>query len=627
MEKLWDDFIFKFELWDDFEKETWEMIKARRPYDLFSEFWKGIKKRPWAGKCMKEVVKLFMEIPMDFNKKLWKRRMKLSPEGFMKELLKLFKGIPWTKRNEEFWEDFFNEFWKRIKRMPWAEEFVDEMWYQINKMERRWYDFDKAILSKERLLSKGFEINNDIDRNTDIVIDDRTDIDRNNDIVIDDRTDIDRNTDIVIDDRTDIDRNNDIGIDDRTDIKKNTDIVIDDRTDIDKNNDIDRNNDIRNKNFSHLWVLCEICYQNNYKQFLKLKMNICEYCDSHLKMDSSDRIELSIDFGTWDPMDEDMVSMDPIAFDLAEEPYHSDSEEEPLYYYVYSIEKEEEEGPLYYVYSIEKEEGPSFYSDSEEKEESYSYPYYSDSKEEEELESYSYSSDSDSGEELYSYSFYSDSEEKEEEEEEEEEEQPYIDRIDSYQRETGLTEAVQTGIGQLKSIPTAIAVMDFKFIGGSMGSVVGEKMTRLIEHATYKSLPLMIACASGGARMQEGSLSLMQMAKISSASYTFQLDKKSFYISMLTSPTTGGVTASFGTLGNIIITEPNTLIAFAGKRVIEELLKTEVPEGSQESEYLFEKGLFDPMVPRNLLKGLLGELFLCHSCFSLNPSSKQKIKV
>jgi len=147
-------------------------------------------------------------------------------------------------------------------------------------------------------------------------------------------------------------------------------------------------------------------------------MNICEHCGHHLKMSSSDRIELLIDPGTWVPMDEDMVSVDTIEFPLEEESYK--------------------------------------------------------------------------------------------------------DRIDSYQRKTGLTEAVQTGTGQLNGIPIAIGVMDFQFMGGSMGSVVGEKITRLIEYATNRFLPLILVCASGGARMQEGSLSLMQMAKIASALYDYQ---------------------------------------------------------------------------------------------------------
>nr|YP_010290350.1 acetyl-CoA carboxylase carboxyltransferase beta subunit [Anarthria humilis]ULQ64116.1 acetyl-CoA carboxylase carboxyltransferase beta subunit [Anarthria humilis] len=197
------------------------------------------------------------------------------------------------------------------------------------------------------------------------------------------------------------------------------------------------------------------------------------------------------------------------------------------------------------------------------------------------------------------------------------EEESYKDRLNSYQRETGLTEAVQTGIGRLNGISIAIGVMDFQFIGGSMGSVVGEKITRLIEYATHRSLPLIIVCASGGARMQEGSLSLMQMAKISSVLYKYQLIKKSFYVSILTSPTTGGVTASFGMLGDSIIAEPNAYIAFAGKRVIEETLHVEVPEGVQETEYLFHKGSFDSIVPRNLLKDVLTDLFLLHGFFPL----------
>jgi len=166
---------------------------------------------------------------------------------------------------------------------------------------------------------------------------------------------------------------------------------------------------------------------------------------------------------------------------------------------------------------------------------------------------------------------------------ESEEDIPYMDKVDSYQRKTGLTDAVQTGIGQLDGIPVALAVMDFEFIGGSMGSVVGEKITRLIQYATRKSLPLIICCASGGARMQEGSFSLMQMGKISSTLLNFQFHENLFLVSLLTSPTTGGVTASFGMLGDIIIGEPDATIAFAGKRVIEEVMKIEVPEGVQEA--------------------------------------------
>eukprot|EP01018_Ginkgo_biloba_P040937 Gb_17284 [translate_table: standard] len=152
------------------------------------------------------------------------------------------------------------------------------------------------------------------------------------------------------------------------------------------------------------------------------------------------------------------------------------------------------------------------------------------------------------------------------------EDELHIDRITFYQIRTGLTDAIQIGIGRLNGIPIAIGVMDFKFMGGSMGSVVGEKMTCPIEHATKESLPLIMVSASGGARMQEGSFSLIQMAKISSALYIHQLEKNLLYVSILTYPTTGGVTASFGMLGDIIIIEPKAYMEFADKRVIEQTL-------------------------------------------------------
>nr|YP_009731763.1 acetyl-CoA carboxylase beta subunit [Siphonostegia chinensis]QHR84957.1 acetyl-CoA carboxylase beta subunit [Siphonostegia chinensis] len=270
--------------------------------------------------------------------------------------------------------------------------------------------------------------------------------------------------------------------------------------------------------YRHLWVQCqnEDCYGLNYKKVFLEKMNICEHCGDHLEMNSSERIQVLIDPGTWYPMDEDMIVMDGIELSANDE--------------------------------------------------------------------------------------------------------TYSDRIDSYQRDTGLTEAVQTGVGQINGIRIAIGVMDFEFIAGSMGCTVGEKITRLIEYATYHFLPLILVCASGGARMQEGSLSLLQMAKISSALYNYQLKTKLLYVSILTSPTTGGVTASFGMLGDIIIAEPNAYIAFAGKRVIEETLHIEVPEGIQETENLFDKGSFDLIVPRTLLKSVLSELFKLHAFLPVNSN-------
>ncbi|KAG5512819.1 hypothetical protein RHGRI_038787 [Rhododendron griersonianum] len=148
----------------------------------------------------------------------------------------------------------------------------------------------------------------------------------------------------------------------------------------------------------------------------------------------------------------------------------------------------------------------------------------------------------------------------------EEDDQTYQERLNSNQSETGLPEAIQTGIGELNGLPLALGVLDFQFIAGTMGSAVGEKITRLIEYATREFLPLIIVCASGGARIHEGSFSLMQMGKIACALYNYQLDAKRFYISILASPTTGGVTASFGMLGKVVIAEPEATIAFADVR-------------------------------------------------------------
>lgn len=177
----------------------------------------------------------------------------------------------------------------------------------------------------------------------------------------------------------------------------------------------------------------------------------------------------------------------------------------------------------------------------------------------------------------------------------------YSKRLKDMRSKTGLHDAVQTGVGKIGGVNIALGVMDFRFMGGSMGSVVGEKLTRLIEVATSKKLPIIIICASGGARMQEGMLSLMQMAKVSSALYRHK-QLNLLYISVLTSPTTGGVTASFAMLGDLIIAEPNALIAFAGRRVIEQTIRQDLPFNFQTSEYLFDHGFIDLIVPRTELK-------------------------
>ncbi len=366
----------------------------------------------------------------------------------------------------------------------------------------------------------------------------------------------------------------------------------------------------RPKNYSHLWVQCEDCYGLNYKKYFKSKLNICEHCGCHLQMTSSDRIELLIDPDTWVPMDEDMQSVDPIEFDSVE------PDPEPINFLDLDWDwskvdlSEYDCSEFYWGESVDPRE--LYSSESGDPSESVSYEFDSDEFEFDWDEFEFASSESVDLSEL-DWSESDSSESVDPSELDSEEEKTYIDRLYSYQEETGLTEAVQTGTGQLNGISLAMGVMDFRFIGGSMGSAVGEKITRLIEYAAKNSLPLILVCASGGARMQEGSLSLMQMAKISSALYDYQLNKKLFFVSILTSPTTGGVTASFGMLGDIIIAEPNAYIAFAGKRVIEETLNIEVPEGSQEAEFLFDKGLFDLIVPRNFLKTVLNELFHLHA--------------
>ena len=187
----------------------------------------------------------------------------------------------------------------------------------------------------------------------------------------------------------------------------------------------------------------------------------------------------------------------------------------------------------------------------------------------------------------------------------------YADRIQDSQRSTGLKDAVVTGLCTSSGIPLALGVMDFRFMGGSMGSVVGEKLTRLIEAATARQVPVMIVCASGGARMQEGMLSLMQMAKISGALQRHR-QAQLLYLPLLTHPTTGGVTASFAMLGDLILAEPKALIGFAGRRVIEQTLREKLPDGFQTAEYLQDHGFVDAIVNRTELKTVLAGLLKIH---------------
>ena len=187
----------------------------------------------------------------------------------------------------------------------------------------------------------------------------------------------------------------------------------------------------------------------------------------------------------------------------------------------------------------------------------------------------------------------------------------YEEKVNSYKERTNIDEAYIYGYGEIKGVPCVIGVMDSYFLMGSMGSVVGEKVTRSFEYAMYKKLPMVIFTASGGARMQEGIYSLMQMAKTSAAVLKHS-EMGLLYISVLTHPTTGGVTASFATLGDIILAEPNSLIGFAGPRVIEQTIGQKLPEGFQKSEFLQEKGFVDKVVHRNDMKDTLYKILYMH---------------
>lgn len=187
----------------------------------------------------------------------------------------------------------------------------------------------------------------------------------------------------------------------------------------------------------------------------------------------------------------------------------------------------------------------------------------------------------------------------------------YQEKLARERKKSGLRDAFVCGVGRIEGMKVAIGVLDSRFFMGSMGSVVGEKVTLLIEYATKKKLPLIIFTASGGARMQEGIVSLMQMAKTSAALSRFQ-SHGGLYISYLTDPTTGGVTASFGMLGDLILAEPRALIGFAGPRVVEQTIKRKLPEGFQTSEFLLEHGFVDMIVERADMQKTLALLLRLH---------------
>ncbi len=188
----------------------------------------------------------------------------------------------------------------------------------------------------------------------------------------------------------------------------------------------------------------------------------------------------------------------------------------------------------------------------------------------------------------------------------------YKDKLLKTQKETGLVDGVVTGKGQMNGLPVMLGIMDASFFMGSMGTAVGEKLARLFERATREKLPVIVFTASGGARMHEGIFSLMQMAKVSAA-VAKHSEAGLLYITVLTDPTTGGVTASFAMLGDIILAEPGALIGFAGPRVIEQTIGQKLPEGFQRSEFLLDHGFVDGIVPREELKQTLGHILKLHS--------------
>ncbi len=183
----------------------------------------------------------------------------------------------------------------------------------------------------------------------------------------------------------------------------------------------------------------------------------------------------------------------------------------------------------------------------------------------------------------------------------------YTERLKHYKKKSGLNDAVISGLGSIEGKPVSIAVMEFSFLGGSMGSVVGEKITRAIERGTKQGLPVIVISASGGARMYEGMLSLMQMAKTSGA-LARHASKKLPFLSILTNPTMAGVMASYASLGDLIIAEPKAMVGFAGARVIKETTQQELPPGFQTAEFLLDRGLIDLILPRTQMRSGLANI-------------------
>ncbi|NOY39969.1 MAG: acetyl-CoA carboxylase carboxyltransferase subunit beta [Nitrospirae bacterium] len=251
-----------------------------------------------------------------------------------------------------------------------------------------------------------------------------------------------------------------------------------------------------------LWVKCDNCKEIIYRKEVERNLKVCPKCNYHFRISAMERLKLLIDSGSFQEMDPDLASSDPLRF------------KDTI---------------------------------------------------------------------------------------------PYSERLAKNRKKSGLSDAIISGEMQIKGTPVAIAIMDFSFMGGSMGSVVGEKVTRTAELALAKQIPLIVVSASGGARMQEGMFSLMQMAKVSAAIGRLK-DRGVPYISVLTDPTFGGVSASFAMLGDIIIAEPRSLIGFAGPRVIEQTIKQQLPPDFQRAEFLLDHGLIDMIVSRKDLRETISRL-------------------
>jgi acetyl-CoA carboxylase carboxyl transferase subunit beta len=251
-----------------------------------------------------------------------------------------------------------------------------------------------------------------------------------------------------------------------------------------------------------LWVKCDGCKEILYRKELAANKYVCEHCGFHFRIGANDYVKLLVDEGTWQVLDTNLKSTDPLKFTAKKK---------------------------------------------------------------------------------------------------------YKDSLHDAEKNTGAHSGVVAGIGEIKGTKISLGVMDFRFIGGSMGSVEGEKIARVLKRGLQMKIPAIVISASGGARMQEGSLSLMQMGKTSAV--IAQLNKAGIpYISLMTNPTTGGDTASFAMLGDINIAEPGALIGFAGERVIRETIRQNLPPGFQRAEFLLEKGMLDMIVPRKQLKDTLASV-------------------